>query len=99
MSLSRDRLAVNPREIFGEIPVLVAGGIAVRAYAPERVTKDIDILVAAQNCARARERLRERGWKQLEGLAFSERVTRLVRRGLGTGQNGARRYDERSDVA
>jgi len=45
MRLPRTELIVKPKDIFGELPVLVVGGVATRAYAPERHTKDIDFLV------------------------------------------------------
>ncbi|MBA3532298.1 MAG: hypothetical protein H0T73_10295, partial [Ardenticatenales bacterium] len=37
------------RPILQDIPWAIIGGVATRAYMPERATKDIDILVAVEN--------------------------------------------------
>jgi hypothetical protein len=45
----RKRTALNPwpdlREILEGIPWTIVGGVATRAYMPERMTKAMDILV------------------------------------------------------
>src|SRR5512135_527330 len=45
----RRRTAMNPwpdlRPILKEIDWVIIGGVATRAYMPERMTKDLDILV------------------------------------------------------
>ena len=38
------------RQVLTGIPWVVVGGVATRAYMPERATKDLDILVS--NCRR-----------------------------------------------
>ena len=40
-----DILWPDLREILHDIPLVIVGGVATRAYMPERVTRDLDILV------------------------------------------------------
>ncbi|MDQ2865814.1 MAG: hypothetical protein M3R51_06265 [Candidatus Eremiobacteraeota bacterium] len=53
MSLPRSPVMLNIDDVFGDIPVLVAGGVAARAYLPERQTKDIDFMVEDRRFAEA----------------------------------------------
>ena len=41
--------------ILGAIPWVVVDGIALRAYMPERMTLDVDILIHERNSSAARE--------------------------------------------
>jgi hypothetical protein len=66
MALPRTEVAVNPRDILGDIPYCVVGGVATRAYMPERVTRDIDVLVNADDFDAAEERLREAGYTAIK---------------------------------
>ncbi len=61
---------MKPEEIFGDIPVLVAGGVATRAYAPERATKGIDFMVEHDRYADAIRSLRERNFTKQNDLFF-----------------------------
>lgn len=62
MKLPRTELPLNPKTLFGEIPVCVVGGVATRAYMPERTTKDIDFLITAEDFDEAERRLRDAGY-------------------------------------
>ncbi len=63
MNLPRGKLAMNPQELLGEIPFCTVGGVATRAYMPERSTKDVDILVNACDFESAEERLSKAGYE------------------------------------
>ncbi len=62
----RRRTAVNPwpdlRDILTGIPWAIIGGVATRAYMPERTTKDMDVLVRQADGGEAIRRLRESGF-------------------------------------
>ncbi|SRR5579875_190721 len=70
MALPRDPTAVNPGELFGAISVLVIGGVATRAYAPERQTKDTDFLIDPDSFSEAVALLRNSGWRKTIDLFF-----------------------------
>jgi hypothetical protein len=57
-------------QTFGSIPVLLVGAHAVAAYAPERMTKDVDYFVAGDRYAEAEKRLQDSGWAKLRDLHF-----------------------------
>ncbi len=57
------------RETLRGIPWVVVGGVATRAYMPERVTKDLDILVRRSDGDEAIERLTAAGYKIISKLA------------------------------
>ena len=57
------------RPILEEIDWLIIGGVATRAYMPERVTKDIDILVRDDDGSDVIERLKSAGFKVISKLA------------------------------
>ena len=67
------RTALNPwpdlREILNGIDWVLIGGVATRAYMPERVTKDLDILVRYDDGDEVVERLKKAGYKTLSELA------------------------------
>jgi hypothetical protein len=70
MSLPRKEAAVKPESLFGDVPAVVVGGVAARAYAPERQTKDIDFLVDRERLSEAIECLRRQGWRKKLNLVF-----------------------------
>ena len=70
MALPRGQFTMNPELLFGDVPALVAGSVATRAYAPDRQTKDVDFLVDHDRFAEARTQLRPQGWEKKLDLAF-----------------------------
>lgn len=52
------------------VPHAVAGAVATNAYAPERLTKDIGVVVVAADAARAEAALRAAGWRPIGRLAL-----------------------------
>jgi hypothetical protein len=67
------RTALNPwpdlREILNGIDWVLIGGVATRAYMPERVTKDMDILVRHSDGQEVIERLKQAGYTVVSRLA------------------------------
>lgn len=67
------RTAMNPwpdlRPVLKGIPWAIAGGVATRAYMPERGTKDLDILIRCQDDGKVRKRLQEAGFRHVSDLA------------------------------
>lgn len=57
------------RPILENIPWVIIGGVATRAYMPERATKDLDILVRRENGDEVRERLEQAGYTFVTELA------------------------------
>jgi len=83
---------VNLAELFADIPYAVVGGIATRSYMPERVTKDIDVLVPPSSYDPAVERLGQMGWK-------IERALRFVDSSLGRhGTSWSKGNDQQIDL-
>lgn len=70
MQLPREAVMVRPEDLFGDLPALVIGGVAARAYAPERLTKDIDFLIDHDRFAEATSLLAKRGWQKKIDLVF-----------------------------
>jgi len=70
MSMERDKLFIDMESLFGDIPAVVIGGVATRAYSPERRTKDIDVLVDHLRYTEALTRLRSLGWREEHDLFF-----------------------------
>jgi hypothetical protein len=70
MELPREVVVVRPEDLFGDVPAIVIGGVAARAYAPERFTKDIDFLIVHDRFAEATSLLAKRGWKKELDLVF-----------------------------
>ncbi len=68
------RTALHPwpdlRSILEGINWVVVGGVATRAYMPERVTKDMDILVHYQDGPDVIERLKQAGYAVVTRLAM-----------------------------
>ncbi len=52
------------------VPHAVAGAVATNAYAPERLTQDIDIVVLASEAHRAEAALRAAGWRKTGNLSL-----------------------------
>lgn len=48
--------------LLGATPWVLVGGLALRAYAPERMTLDIDIMIHAADEARAKDAFRAAGY-------------------------------------
>ena len=57
------------REILKGIPWAIIGGVATRAYMPERATKDLDILIAKRDSKQVQKRLIEAGYVMVSPLA------------------------------
>lgn len=57
------------RPILKDLRWAVIGGVATRAYMPERATKDLDIIVHPDDADDAWERLEAAGYKRLSKLA------------------------------
>lgn len=66
--------ASNPwpdlRSILEGLEWVIVGGVATRAYMPERMTKDMDILVRQSDGPKAIERLRQAGYQTGSELAL-----------------------------
>lgn len=58
------------RGILEPIQWAVVGGVATRAYMPERATIDLDILIKAEDSKKARELMRSAGCKYLGELSI-----------------------------
>jgi hypothetical protein len=56
--------------ILSGIPWAVVGGVATRAYMPERATQDLDILVAYADAPEVHARLRAAGYTYLQSLSI-----------------------------
>ncbi len=57
------------RPVLRDIPWAVVGGVATRAYMPERATKDMDILVRRKDGDEVLERLEAAGYEFITPLA------------------------------
>ena len=70
----RRRTAMNPwpdlRPVLTGIPWAVVGGVATRAYMPERATRDLDILVRLSDGDEVQVRLRSAGYQIVSRLAL-----------------------------
>ena len=86
MDLPRYEVQVKPEELFGDIPAVVIGGVAARAYAPERHTKDIDFLIDHSRFEEASERLRQAGFRKDRDLFFPNASLALYGRAWSRGQ-------------
>jgi hypothetical protein len=69
----RRRTAMNPwpdlRPILKELDWAIIGGVATRAYMPERMTKDLDILVHQSDGEVVIKRLEQVGYRVISRLA------------------------------
>ncbi len=59
-----------PRLSLLEPLFAVAGGVGLRLYAPERMTQDLDIIVAQPNADEVERRLTSAGWRRIAELAI-----------------------------
>ncbi|MEW5827400.1 MAG: hypothetical protein AB1846_00805, partial [Chloroflexota bacterium] len=70
----RRRTAMNPwpdlRPILKGIQWAIVGGVATRAYMPERMTKDLDILVHERDSEVVTKRLEQAGYRIVSRLAI-----------------------------
>lgn len=57
-------------EILAGMPWAVVGAVATRLYMPERMTKDLDVVVASADGALAAAKLRAAGWQQVGALTI-----------------------------
>jgi hypothetical protein len=69
----RRRTAMIPwpdlRPVLQDIPWVIVGAVATRAYMPERATRDMDVLVRREDGDEVRERLEEAGYTFVTPLA------------------------------
>ena len=70
MQSPREMLSINMATLFGDIDAAIVGGVATRAYSPERVTQDIDVLVEQARYDEAARALERRGWRKVRDLVF-----------------------------
>ncbi len=64
------------RTILKDIEWVIVGGVATRAYMPERMTKDLDILINAADEATALSHLQTAGYEIVQPLAIAGYVLR-----------------------
>ena len=77
---------MKPEEIFEGVPFVVIGGVATRAYAPERATKDIDFMLEHDRFADGVQQLRKHGFIKRTDLLFPNSALGLY--GEAWTQNG-----------
>jgi hypothetical protein len=70
MQSEREKLFIDMESLFGDVPAAVVGGVATRAYSPERKTKDIDVLVDHERYGEAVGGLPSLGWRADGTLSF-----------------------------
>lgn len=63
---------MKPEDIFEEVPFIVTGGVATRAYAPERQTTDIDLLIEHDRYADALAQLCHVRSNGLEAIRYDQ---------------------------
>ena len=64
------------RPVLADLPWVIAGGVATRAYMPERMTQGLDILLHRRDCQEARVRFRGAGYGVSEVLDAPDFVAR-----------------------
>jgi hypothetical protein len=71
----RRRTAMNPwpdlRSVLKDIPWVIVGGVATRAYMPERATQDMDVLIRQEDEQVALSCLKTAGYGVISRLAIS----------------------------
>ncbi|MDQ2681733.1 MAG: nucleotidyltransferase family protein [Candidatus Eremiobacteraeota bacterium] len=70
MRIPPKAISVPLGDILRGIPWCVIGGVATRAYMPERATKDIDVLIAHADAAKSEAALEAAGWTRGRELFF-----------------------------
>jgi hypothetical protein len=58
------------REVLRPVPYAIVGGVATRMYMPERLTKDLDIIVAASQSGLVTQKLQEASFRIVTRLAM-----------------------------
>ena len=58
------------RRFLASIPFVIVGGVATRLYMPERMTLDLDIVIAADQAEVVYKNLRELGAKKITNLSI-----------------------------
>jgi len=58
------------RGVLQDIPWVIVGGVATRAYMPERATKDMDVLIRREDEQAALDHLREAGYEIISSLSI-----------------------------
>jgi len=70
----KERTAMNPwpdfRQILKSVPWVIVGGVATRAYMPERMTKDMDILIRKEDGQRVVDIFLDAGFEVISELAI-----------------------------
>lgn len=56
--------------VLDSIPYAIIGGVATRMYMPERLTKDLDVVVSVTDAEAARQKLRDAGFKFVANLSL-----------------------------
>jgi len=74
------RTAMHPwpdlRSILQDIPWLIVGGVATRAYMPERATRDLDILIRRADGDAVWQKLQAAGYTRISELAIPGFIAR-----------------------
>ncbi len=73
---------------FEGLPAMLIGAHAASAYAPERMTKDVDFLVPHERFGEAEARLREAGWEKRRNLFFPNAALGLYGSAWTAGDGG-----------
>jgi hypothetical protein len=58
-----------------DIPYAVAGAVATNAYAPERLTQDIDVVILTATAPHAESALRDAGWRMIGSLSVIQETS------------------------
>jgi hypothetical protein len=78
----RRRTAMNPwpdlRGVLKDIPWVIVGGVATRAYMPERATKAMDVLIRREDEQVALSCLRKAGYEVVSPLSARFRGPRIA---------------------
>jgi len=64
------------RSILQDIPWLIVGGVATRAYMPERATRDLDILIRRADGDAVWQKLQAAGYTRISELAIPGFIAR-----------------------
>ncbi|OQY58311.1 MAG: hypothetical protein B6245_12500 [Desulfobacteraceae bacterium 4572_88] len=70
-------IVTDPGKILHRTPFVVVGGVATRLYMPERVTLDLDILIAVEDMLTAEKELRLAGCQKQSNLSIGTSSWRL----------------------
>jgi hypothetical protein len=67
----------DPSETLSPVLFAVVGGVATRLYMPERMTRDLAIVIAASDATTAQARLRAGGFRLAGNLSLVRGTTRV----------------------